>query len=144
MEERVSGDTEQQNRVTKLKAIASGEDEDEFKKFHAFVFRYHMLKPGQKTLELDAATLLIQIVLGKKYPISAQFIRFLKDTGKKTLGRDQWENMIEIFHILEKKEKDTSGACKFRYGKNVRATDLRRVLHLAQRRSLEGLKLTDV
>ena len=71
-----------------------------------------MLKPGQKTLELDAATMLIQIVLGKKHPISAQFIRFLTESGRKTIGRDQWENLIDVFPILEAKQPyDSLGAC---------------------------------
>jgi len=99
--------------TSKLRSIASGENKDEFKKFHYFVFRYHMLKPGQKTLEIDAATILVQIVLGKKHPISAKFIRFLKDTGKKVLGRDQWDTLIDVFPIFEAKLKyDTDGACK--------------------------------
>ncbi len=85
---------------------------DEFKKFHKFVFTYHMLKPGQKTLETDAAALLIQIVLGRKHSVSAQFVRFLKESGRKTLGRDQWESLLDVFPIFEAEEKyDVSGAC---------------------------------
>jgi hypothetical protein len=71
-----------------------------------------MLKPGQKTLDLESASVLIPVVLGKKYKTAHKFVEYIKETKKKAITRDQWDNMIDVFEILEKQEKyDINGAC---------------------------------
>ena len=100
------------NRPKKLKSIASGEDIAEFRNFSNFIFKYHMLKPGQRTLDLESACVLIPTVLGKKYKIANKFIEYIKKANKKAITRDQWDNMIDVFEILEKQDKyDINGAC---------------------------------
>ena len=92
--------------------IASGKDMDKFKEFNNFVFKYHLLKPGQKTLDLESACVLLRITLGKRYKTTPKFIKFLNEVWKKPINRDQWDNLRDVFEIIEKNEKyDSCGAC---------------------------------
>eukprot|EP00831_Metopus_contortus_P052676 TRINITY_DN4422_c0_g1_i2.p1 TRINITY_DN4422_c0_g1~~TRINITY_DN4422_c0_g1_i2.p1 ORF type:complete len:262 (+),score=72.37 TRINITY_DN4422_c0_g1_i2:93-878(+) len=87
----------------KLTDVATGKNEAVFKEFHLFVFKYHMFKPGQKTLDIETGTTLIKIVLSKKLPeIIPKFLKFIEESGKKTISRDQWENLIDVLPIFEK------------------------------------------
>lgn len=72
-----------------------------------------MMIPGQKTLDKEAAILLINMIMAKTHPISKRFIAFLMQSERKVLNKDQWLNIIPLFTLLEKGEKyDSSGACK--------------------------------
>lgn len=90
--------------------VATGEDS---KNFHSWVFKYHLLKPGQKVLEVEAAIVLLNIAVSKYHPTyCAKFIEFLNASGKKVITHDQWVNLIDLFKILENKEEyDASGFC---------------------------------
>lgn len=99
-------------RVNQLKNI-NNEKNGGYKAFYKFAYEYHMIIPGQKTLEKDAAILLIQILTKKSHPISKKFIAFLKQSERQVINRDQWAHMISLFTLLEKGEEyDASGACK--------------------------------
>ena len=99
------------NRVAYLKEITSGENKQEFASFHKFVFRYHLLKPGQKTLDIESVIILINIAFKKE--IAQKFVKFLRITGKKVLNEDQWCNMIEVFPLLEQglDKYDAASSC---------------------------------
>ena len=95
-----------------LRGIGKNVDQTKFKEFYYFVFRYHLLKPGQKVLELESAIVLINIVVVKIFPIAEKFVKFLRATDKKVINKDQWNNMIEVFPILQNGGTyDASGAC---------------------------------
>ena len=98
--------------VTALKKISSGENLTEYKNFHRFLFKYHLLTPGQKVLDQATAATLIKLSLVKIHPIAEKFVEFLKSADKKAINHDQWANMLEVFPILEHKEHyDDNGAC---------------------------------
>lgn len=98
--------------MKQLKSVCS-ESSAGFKEFYKFVFEYHMLAPGQKTLDKEAAILLIDILMKKSHPISQKFAAFLKQSERKVMNKDQWQHLIALFTLLENKGTyDTSGACK--------------------------------
>ena len=98
--------------VTTLRSIGSGEDLSEFKKFHLFVFKYHLIQAGQKVLQIDTALALLKMVVLKLFPMCEQFIQFLSVSGKSTLTQDQWLNVLEVLPILQSKQHyDIAGAC---------------------------------
>eukprot|EP00826_Nyctotherus_ovalis_P049361 TRINITY_DN595_c0_g1_i6.p1 TRINITY_DN595_c0_g1~~TRINITY_DN595_c0_g1_i6.p1 ORF type:complete len:215 (-),score=52.72 TRINITY_DN595_c0_g1_i6:17-661(-) len=95
----------------KLSEICSESNIEEYKAFYNFVFNYHMMVPGQKTLDKDGAIGLLEILMKKTHPISQKFVAFLKQSERKVINRDQWQNLISLFTSLEKGEQyDTSGA----------------------------------
>lgn len=99
-------------RKKKLAAICSENNIEEYKAFYNFVFSYHMMLPGQKTLDKDGAIGLLDILMKKTHPIAQKFLAFLKQSERKVINRDQWKNLISFFTSLEKGEQyDASGAC---------------------------------
>ena len=98
--------------INRLKEIASGKDSNEFKTFHDFVFKYHMLSPGQRTLDVQSAEAILKIELYWHFPLCTKFIEFMKATGKDHINRDQWTLMIEVLDLLTKGGKyDVNYAC---------------------------------
>ncbi len=88
---------------------------DDYKLFHKFVFRYHLLKPGQKTLDLESAVVLLNIVVHNIYPpLADKFVKFMRATDKKVMTQDQWNGIVDVFPLLDKPgEYDPSGCCMF-------------------------------
>ena len=87
----------------------------ESKLFHSWVFKYHLLKPGQKVLEIEAALVLLNIVVAKQHSTYCpKFIEFLNASGKKVMTHDQWVNLTDVFAAYESgQDYDTSGSCIF-------------------------------
>lgn len=83
------------------------------KNFNSWVFKYHLLKPGQKVLEIEAAFCLLNIVMAKQNKeYCEKFVEFLKATGKKVMTHDQWINLSDVLKTFENNEEyDASGSC---------------------------------
>ena len=85
---------------------------EECKDFYRFAFDYHMLSPGQKTLDKGAAIVLINMLMKKTHPMSEKFIAFLKQSERKVINKDQWIHLKSLFTLLENGGKyDESEAC---------------------------------
>jgi len=100
-------------RKDKLTQVAKGEKEDEFRRFHDFVFKYHILIPERKSLLKEEAMAIMTVEFSKYYKeISQKFITFFKDSRYLDIKRDQWSMMLLVFSVLTKKETyDVDGAC---------------------------------
>lgn len=100
-------------RKDKLTRIAKGEREDEFREFHDFVFRFHILVPGRKSLLKDEALAILPLEFSKhKKEMCQKFINFFKESKYIDINHDQWKMMLIVFSILSKKATyDVDGAC---------------------------------
>ncbi len=87
---------------------------DEYKSFHRFVFKYHLLKPGQKTLDIESAIVLLNITVRGMYPTTTdKFVKFLRATDTTAVTGDQWNNVVEVFPLIEQDGKyDVDDSCK--------------------------------
>lgn len=98
-------------RKEKLTRIATGGGE--FRQFHDFVFRYHILIPGRKSLLKDEVLAILPIEFSKYYKEMAdKFLLFFKQSKYIDINRDQWSMMLLVFSVLSKGEAyDLDGAC---------------------------------
>jgi len=109
-----------------LKDLFNEKKIEEYKDFYRFVFDYHMMSPGQKTLDKETAIILINMLMKKTHPMSQKFIAFLKQSERKVINKDQWMNLISLFTLLEKGEKyDESEACMILISYSNRAFTIR-------------------
>eukprot|EP01114_Cavostelium_apophysatum_P018127 TRINITY_DN5540_c0_g1_i1.p1 TRINITY_DN5540_c0_g1~~TRINITY_DN5540_c0_g1_i1.p1 ORF type:complete len:528 (-),score=138.22 TRINITY_DN5540_c0_g1_i1:607-2190(-) len=85
--------------------------ENQFKSFYNFVFDY--LKEDKTILLLDEAIVAWNIVLkDRKWDMFDQFVTFLKESGKKAVTRDSWQQLWHFMTTYPKDLKDYDpGAC---------------------------------
>lgn len=112
-------------RREKLTRIAKGEREDEFRRFHDFVFKYHILVPGRKSLGKEEVLAILPVEFSKRHQdIGQKFLTFFKESKYIDINRDQWSVMLVVFALLSKGETyDVDGACTIRSNMN-RSDDL--------------------
>ncbi|XP_078489813.1 DCN1-like protein 5 isoform X2 [Ciona intestinalis] len=64
------------------------------------VFRYAFdfaKEPGQRTMELDTANIMLELLLSERWTLFSKFQQFLKQTKScRVLNRDQWNNVLEF------------------------------------------------
>ena len=98
--------------TSKLKKVANAENIEEFRKFHNFVFNYHLFQPGQRTLDIISAEALLSIELYKRFPICKKFIEFLRSGKNECINKDQWSLMLDVFTIMAKGDSyDPNSSC---------------------------------
>lgn len=89
--------------VAKLKAKLPQLREDivsdrSFKKFYNFCFGFSK-EPGQKSLSIDIATAMWELLLSPQYPkLTEQWLAFLSEmTPVKGVTRDTWDLLLDFF-----------------------------------------------
>lgn len=121
------------SRARTLTRIGRGEDREEFGRFHSFLFRYHLFKPGQKTLGRVAAEAVLRVELCPRYRLCERFLEFMQATHVEVLNMDQWNMMVEVFETIGKGGKlNPQDACMQLKRFSCRARRVRPVLCLAQ------------
>ncbi|KAL2642127.1 hypothetical protein R1flu_009714 [Riccia fluitans] len=67
-----------------------------FKEFYTFSFQYCLTEPRQKTLDLETACQMLELVLGPR-PHLTNFIQFLQEqTEYKAMNLDQWTAFLRF------------------------------------------------
>ncbi|KAL0080657.1 potentiating neddylation domain-containing protein [Phycomyces blakesleeanus] len=70
--------------------------DNEFKKLYLFSFGFAKTA-GQKSMDVETATALWQILLQDKYPHISSFLEFLQEVKPvKVINKDQWSNILEF------------------------------------------------
>ncbi len=70
---------------------------------------------NQKNLDMETAKALLQLLLGKVWPLHAAFQEFLEtQTHYKVINRDQWYNILEFSRSIRSdlSNYDEDGACE--------------------------------
>jgi DCN1-like protein 4/5 len=71
-------------------------DPENFKSIYRYAFDFARNK-NQKNLDMETAKALLQLLLGKVWPLHAAFQEFLEtQTHYKVINRDQWYNILEF------------------------------------------------
>lgn len=86
--------------TAKLKAQLNGlksltRDSATFKKIYRYAFDF-CRNQDQRTLDIDTAVTMIQLLLHGSWPLLDDFLQFLQNSKYKVLNRDQWCNVLEF------------------------------------------------
>ncbi|XP_024526287.1 DCN1-like protein 5 isoform X2 [Selaginella moellendorffii] len=72
------------------------DDEEEFKSLYSFSFQYCLTEPRQKTLDLDSACQMLELILSGR-PHLDSFTRFLQEQKEyKGINHDQWIGFLRF------------------------------------------------
>jgi len=68
----------------------------------------------QKSMDVETAKLMLQLLLGKIWPLYPQFRAFIEQSKYKVINRDQWFNILEFCKTvhIDLSNYDVDGACK--------------------------------
>jgi len=65
-------------------------------------------------MDIDTAKAMLQLLLGKHWPLYTQFSQFLEQSKYKVINKDQWCNILEFSRTIynDLSNYDVDGACK--------------------------------
>lgn len=67
-------------------------------------------------MDIETAKAMLQLLLGKHWPLYTQFAQFLEQSKYKVINKDQWCNILEFSRTISNDltNYDVDGACKYR------------------------------
>lgn len=68
----------------------------------------------QRSMDMETAKAMLQLLLGKHWPLYTQFSQFLDQSKYKVINKDQWCNILEFSRTIynDLSNYDVDGACK--------------------------------
>lgn len=65
-------------------------------------------------MDMETARVMLQLLLGKHWPLFMQFAQFLDQSKYKVINKDQWCNILEFSRTInhDLSNYDLDGACK--------------------------------
>lgn len=68
-------------------------------------------------MDMETAKAMLQLLLGKHWPLYTQFSQFLDQSKYKVINKDQWCNILEFSRTISNdlSNYDVDGACKYIY-----------------------------
>lgn len=73
---------------------------DHFKSIYRFAFDFIRDK-RQRSVDLDTARAMMQLLLGPRWPAFLMFTRFLEQYDLRVINRDQWLNVLEFSRTVD-------------------------------------------
>lgn len=69
-------------------------------------------------MDMETARVMLQLLLGKHWPLFTYFAQFLDQSKYKVINKDQWCNILEFSRTIshDLSNYDLDGACKYRRG----------------------------
>jgi len=66
-------------------------------------------------MDMETAKIMLQLLLGKHWPLFTQFAQFLDQSKYKVINKDQWCNILEFSRTInhDLSNYDLDGACKY-------------------------------
>jgi len=97
------------DRVPTIRASLA--DDGTFKEFYMFIFNYGR-PPQQKSLSLEMAIELWQMVLANRFKFLSDWVSYLKEKHKLAISRDTWALLLEFSRVIndEMTNYDSEGA----------------------------------
>lgn len=87
-------------------------DATTFKKIYRYAFDFCRDKQ-QKSVDIDTAKAMLQLLLSNMWPITCEFIQYLNQSKYKIMNRDQWNSLLEFIKTVNSshfKNYDNEGA----------------------------------
>eukprot|EP00826_Nyctotherus_ovalis_P017539 TRINITY_DN1516_c0_g2_i4.p2 TRINITY_DN1516_c0_g2~~TRINITY_DN1516_c0_g2_i4.p2 ORF type:complete len:125 (-),score=0.73 TRINITY_DN1516_c0_g2_i4:152-526(-) len=106
-------------------------DSTSFLDFHKFLFNYHILIPGKRSLMREEVEFIVKIEFGRKNSdICRRFLEFMRENDIDEINYVEWESMPRVFKtLLQGKMCNDRRDCM--HLSNSRACDLQQVLRMA-------------
>lgn len=69
-------------------------------------------------MDMETARVMLQLLLGKHWPLFTQFAQFLDQSKYKVINKDQWCNILEFSRTInhDLSNYDLDGACEYKGG----------------------------
>lgn len=66
-------------------------------------------------MDMETAKAMLQLLLGKHWPLYSQFSQFLDQSKYKVINKDQWCNILEFSRTIynDLSNYDVDGACEY-------------------------------
>lgn len=83
-------------------------------------------------MDMETARVMLQLLLGKHWPLFTQFAQFLDQSKYKVINKDQWCNILEFSRTInhDLSNYDLDGACKYTKKKVILHMQVLCVLHI--------------
>lgn len=71
-------------------------------------------------MDIETAKAMLQLLLGKHWPLYSHFAQFLEQSKYKVINKDQWCNILEFSRTItiDLSNYDVDGACKYNFNFN--------------------------
>lgn len=68
-------------------------------------------------MDMETARVMLQLLLGKHWPLFSQFAKFLDQSKYKVINKDQWCNILEFSRTIsdDLSNYDLDGACEYNF-----------------------------
>ncbi|XP_066156498.1 DCN1-like protein 4 isoform X2 [Euwallacea fornicatus] len=86
-----------QYRLEHLRCLLN--DQNTFKAIYRYAYDFARDK-DQRSMEIDTAKAMLQLLLGKHWPLYTQFSQFLEQSKYKVINKDQWCNILEFSRTI--------------------------------------------
>lgn len=74
-------------------------DQNAFKAIYRYAYDFARDK-DQRSMDMDTAKAMLQLLLGKHWPLYSQFSQFLEQSKYKVINKDQWCNILEFSRTI--------------------------------------------
>ncbi|XP_035896864.1 DCN1-like protein 5 isoform X1 [Anopheles stephensi] len=74
-------------------------DPNSFKIIYRYAYDFARDK-DQRSMDIETAKAMLQLLLGKHWPLYAQFAQFLEQSKYKVINKDQWCNILEFSRTI--------------------------------------------
>lgn len=82
---------------------------------HIFINTVTFQDKDQRSMDMETARVMLQLLLGKHWPLFTQFAQFLDQSKYKVINKDQWCNILEFSRTInhDLSNYDLDGACMY-------------------------------
>lgn len=76
--------------------------------------KFSLKDKDQRSMDIETAKAMLQLLLGKDWPLYPQFAQFLESSKYKVINKDQWCNILEFSRTInvDLSNYDIDGACE--------------------------------
>ncbi|XP_014232982.1 DCN1-like protein 5 isoform X2 [Trichogramma pretiosum] len=87
-----------QSKLEYLKSLLN--DHNLFKAIYRYAYDFARQDKDQRSMEMETAQLMLQLLLSKQWPLFTHFANFLSQSKYKVINKDQWCNILEFSRTI--------------------------------------------
>ncbi|XP_031777984.1 DCN1-like protein 5 isoform X7 [Nasonia vitripennis] len=75
-------------------------DQNVFKGIYKYAYDFARQDKDQRSMDMETARVMLQLLLGRNWPLFSQFAKFLDQSKYKVINKDQWCNILEFSRTI--------------------------------------------